>query len=450
MKLKDANRMIRKNMKKNRSRTLMTVFAVAIGCAFLVVLASFGYGVQKGVIESIAGERLLNQIQIHDRRIVVDGEERWQHQLTAEDVRTLQQIEGVKAVYRSVHVGQPPAVYYESYQGRAFATAVDFNAEAASGRELSAGRMPEKPNEVMVGYYFNGILGEDPEVEPAYAENPAAEELLGSEVELEFRQYFDDEETFKHFTVTIAGIAEKPAREWDRDQRIYISEELLVQIEEFTRTREGHVLEPGTPAEIGEQLALKSSEPRRYQQVYLYTHQVQDVKEVSMQLQESGYLIYSVLNEIDKINFYFLIFKVGLIFVGTIALIIASIGIYNTMTMAVTERSQEIGIMKAVGTHPRAIKNIFLLESTYIGIAGALVGVLVAYVVSTGVNLGLPVLFDLAFNETLPDWFQFSHIPASLAVISFFICVGTAAVSGLRPAAKATQVDVLRALRRDL
>ena len=53
MKLQDINLLVRKNMKKNRSRTFMTVFAVAIGCSFLIVLASFAYGVQKGVVEKM-------------------------------------------------------------------------------------------------------------------------------------------------------------------------------------------------------------------------------------------------------------------------------------------------------------------------------------------------------------------------------------------------------------
>ena len=122
---------------------------------------------------------------------------------------------------------------------------------------------------------------------------------------------------------------------------------------------------------------------------------------------------------------------------GTIAVIIASIGIYNTMTMAVTERFREIGIMKAVGAHPRVIKRLFLLESGYIGVAGALTGVALAYLVGGVINLGLPLLFDWVFGETVPAGFRFSLIPADLSAISFLICTVTAVASGLRPAAKA-------------
>lgn len=72
-----------------------------------------------------------------------------------------------------------------------------------------------------------------------------------------------------------------------------------------------------------------------------------------------GYSTYSAQNELKQINVIFLIIKIGLITVGTVAVLIASIGIFNTMTMAVTERAQDIGIMKAIGAHPGVIKKSF-------------------------------------------------------------------------------------------
>jgi acetoin utilization transport system permease protein len=448
MKLQDINLLVRKNMKKNRSRTFMTVFAVAIGCSFLIVLASFAYGVQKGVVEKMMEEPLLNLIRVHGKIVMEDGEES-SRPLSAEDVAGLEKLEGVKAVTRTLWLAQIPDLQIKPYRGRANVIAVDFSAEKAAGRGLDAGRMPESPHEVLAGHHlYDCLAGEESGAEEESV-GPEPGELLDREMALEIKQNFDGEELSKTFTVKIVGIAAAP-REWEEDRLLYISEELLDQIEQFTGTRSAFYLDPEASEETREHYRLEAPEGRLHDQVSLFTFQVEEVKPLSKLLQEQGFLVYAVLDEIEEINFYFLLFKVGLIIVGTIAVIIASIGIFNTMTMAVTERSQEIGIMKAVGAHPRVIKRIFLLESVAIGIAGALAGVAVAYLVSYGVNLGLPLLFDLAFDESVPEWFRFSHIPAGLVGISFLICVTTAVISGLRPAAKATRVDVLRALRRDL
>ncbi|MDE1455742.1 FtsX-like permease family protein, partial [Bacillus paralicheniformis] len=86
--------------------------------------------------------------------------------------------------------------------------------------------------------------------------------------------------------------------------------------------------------------------------------------------------------------------KIGLIFVGVIAVLISAIGIFNTMTMAVTERTQEIGIMKAIGASPNVIRKMFLLESAYIGILGSVLGVIISYGVSFLVNKIIPPILS--------------------------------------------------------
>ena len=187
-----------------------------------------------------------------------------------------------------------------------------------------------------------------------------------------------------------------------------------------------------------------------YDEVKVYATNLDAVKGITDQLEKEDYMTYSVLKELKEVNMIFTIVKAGLIFIGTIAVLIASIGIYNTMTMAVTERSQDIGIMKAIGASPKTIKGIFLLESSYIGIIGALIGTAVAYLISIAVNLGIPLIIQQAFGEQAPEGLKFSSIPWTLPVISFVICYIVTILSGLRPAQRATRVDVLSALRREV
>jgi acetoin utilization transport system permease protein len=117
------------------------------------------------------------------------------------------------------------------------------------------------------------------------------------------------------------------------------------------------------------------------------------------------------------------------------------------MTMAVTERTQEIGIMKAIGASPSSIRSIFLLESSYIGMIGTIIGTLVAYLISSVVNLIIPMFLQQQGDNM--D-FVFSYIPLSLVLIAAAISIGVAILSGMRPARRATEIDVLKALRRDI
>ena len=175
-----------------------------------------------------------------------------------------------------------------------------------------------------------------------------------------------------------------------------------------------------------------------------------EVTTISKELRDQDYQIYSVADSIKQMDLVFLVMKIGLIFVGTIAVLIASIGIYNTMTMAVTERSQDIGIMKAIGAHPRTIRSVFLLESFGIGLLGVGIGVLVSYGLSAVINIAVPPILSSVLGGDPPKNFIFSDIPLTLTLVSVAISLGVAILSGMRPASRATRIDVLRALRRDI
>ena len=81
---------------------------------------------------------------------------------------------------------------------------------------------------------------------------------------------------------------------------------------------------------------------------------------------------------------------------------------------------------------------------------GATIGTLVSYLISFLVNIGLPLILEAAFEDQLPEGFQFSSIPWTLVLIAYVICLLVTLISGSRPAKKATKIDVLSALRREL
>ncbi|MGP4039918.1 ABC transporter permease [Gracilibacillus sp. D59] len=446
MTFKDQWRFVRSNMKRSKSRIFMTVLATAMGVAFLIVLASVGFGLHSTFIADILQDRSVTKMQIAG----IENEDGF-IPITDEEIAELEKIDGMKAVTRQQRLRQTPLFSINDYNGRTETVVTHFPSELKAGMELAEGKLPEEPYEVVVGPHFiENILPEDlPADAEVYDEEGKLKEeykyeesLVGKEIEMEVEQNVDND-TKKHtITLTITGIVEPPSRDWLQDQQVYISEEVLAEVEDFTKTSRGAIISEDQPRAV--------EEAEGYDSVYGYANSLEEVQEIMDILKEQDYLVYSAASELEYLNTFFTIAKAGLIFIGTIAIIIASIGIFNTMTMAVTERTSDIGIMKAIGAHPKKIKQIFLLESSYIGLLGAVIGTIVAFIISALLNIGLPKIIESAFEQELPEGFQFSSIPPSLILISVVICLIVTIISGLKPAKRATQIDVLKAMRREI
>ncbi|WP_053217435.1 ABC transporter permease [Virgibacillus senegalensis] len=447
MKFKDQIQFVRQNMKKNKVRVFMTMLATAIGCAFLIVLASVGFGLHDSLIQNILQDRAVTEIQVHGKEN--DGN---YEGLKNSDIDYMESLHGVKAVTRNKQIQQSPVFSVNGYQTQSIAKTTDFPSELKAGMELSEGRLPKKDDEIIVGYHFASYLIDESNSDEELVDQQGQikeeyrydEDLIGKEIEMKVIQMEDNEEKSHTIPLTVTGITEAPAREWAEDRDVYISESVLQEVEAFTGTNRGMIVTPGQ----GE--SYDQGEEDFYDQVTIYAENMEVVKEISDQLDNENYASYSVVNEMEQVNMVFTIVKTGLIIVGTIAVLIASIGIYNTMTMAVTERAPDIGIMKAIGAKPKTIKRIFILESSLIGLSGALIGTVIAYIVSMAVNFGLPLILESAFQEELPPELRFSLIPWTLVLIAVGICLIVTILSGLRPANHATNIDVLKAMRREV
>lgn len=429
----------------------MTVLATAIGCAFLIILASIGFGAQRYIVQDLLKDRSVTEISVQGKEQVDDG---GNPRISEDDIEKLESIENVQAVTRKQMVENQSRLLVNEYGTSVQVSVVDYPSEIESGFELDEGRMPEEDNEIIVGYNIaeqlhtgneEQIYNDEGEVKQEFSYDG---ELIGEEVSIEVSQWVEGELTNGEISVEIVGIGEEPTRDWMNDTNVFISEATLGKIEDFTGTHLGKIKDPSIDEEQWEE--EQSAEEKNYQDVKVYADNVEQVESISTELKDEGYYVYSVTEELDQVNVVFAVVKAGLIFVGAIALLIASIGIYNTMSMAVTERTQDIGIMKAVGGHPKLIRNIFLMESAYIGLIGAFIGVVVAYIISFGINFSLPVILQQVFEENPEEAIQLSYIPPYVALLCILLSIGIAILSGLKPARKATKIDVLRALRRDI
>lgn len=441
MLFKDQVNFVMQHIKKNKLRVFMTVLAATMGCAFLIVLASIGFGLQDSIEDEILSSETVTQIEVLGSQAL----------FTAEEVADIQAVENVQTVLKTTSVDANVEGYMGDRDTFTSLRLVDFTDYASIAKPLSEGKYPENEKEIIVGYHFGQTLlneadrklieekSKAAEAEGTYYdgdEEGYKESLIGKEIEIALSTHEQPDVLSERMTYTIVGVMPEPAYEWAVENRIYMMDE---QREVVENTYNQVVTEEG------------ASDFQLFSERFdIYAESLEYVKPILEELREKGYGVYSVTEQLDELNVFFLVLKAGLVFVGTIAVLIASIGIFNTMTMAVTERTREIGVLKAIGASPKLIQRLFLMESTFIGVIGTVLAIAISYVISFASNALLPLILKAATGEDGFNNVQFSAIPWQLVVIAAAISIGVAMISGLRPARKATKIEVMQALRQEL
>ncbi len=158
-----------------------------------------------------------------------------------------------------------------------------------------------------------------------------------------------------------------------------------------------------------------------------------------------GFSTFALIDQFEQIKTGFVLMDMFLAAIAMIAIFVASLGIINTMVMAVLERTSEIGIMKTVGASPRDIQKVFIFESSLIGLAGGICGIVLGWAVSRGIN---PIINYFGARQDLPP-LEYFHFPPwlILGAVGFAFLVSLA--SGLYPARRAAKIDPAAALRHE-
>jgi len=167
------------------------------------------------------------------------------------------------------------------------------------------------------------------------------------------------------------------------------------------------------------------------------------VEPVQAAIKKMGFTTWSILDAARNMRIVFAIFDTFLGVFGSLALAVASLGIVNTLVMAILERRREIGIMKALGASDRDIKQIFFAEAGAMGLAGGAFGVLLGWAIGRVIDFGTNIWLA---RQELPEqhlWLVPWWLVA--AALAFSVLVSLAA--GLYPAARAAKLDPVQALR---
>jgi putative ABC transport system permease protein len=167
---------------------------------------------------------------------------------------------------------------------------------------------------------------------------------------------------------------------------------------------------------------------------------------VDRQIRDMGLKTETLLARFKELQTGFVMMDLLLTAVGTVALVVAGLGIINTLLMAVLERYREIGVYKALGASDGDVRLLFLAEAGLVGLLGGVGGLILGRVVSWGIEVGINALAQ-SKGIDLP-LLTFAFPPHLLGGALLFALVVSVA-SGVYPASRAARTDPIAALRAE-
>ena len=190
-----------------------------------------------------------------------------------------------------------------------------------------------------------------------------------------------------------------------------------------------------------------------YDQVLVHTQDIKDVADVEAQIKGAGYQTSSFEQTRKEIEKQSRGIQLALGGIGAVSFFVAAIGIANTMIMSVSERTREIGIMKALGCYVRDIRMMFLCEAGAIGLVGGVIACLISAIGSIGINMASLGGFSIEnIGKAImggDDVTRISVIPWWLFVVAMLFSIAVGVVAGFGPANKAVKIPALDAIKND-
>ena len=195
-----------------------------------------------------------------------------------------------------------------------------------------------------------------------------------------------------------------------------------------------------------------------YSQVLVKAEDISQVSEIESSIKAMGYYTYSMESMRESMEESARQVQLMLGGLGAISLFVAAIGITNTMIMSISERTREIGIMKALGCYVRDIRMLFLMEAGTIGLLGGIIGLVFSLIISVVINLfamgamgGEGITAQIILQALIggEEVSRVSAISPGLMLFAIVFSVFVGLVSGYYPANKAVKIPALEAIKHE-
>ncbi len=403
--VKDMFRIALKNLSHRKKRTFLTILGIIIGIASVVALVSIGQGLSHSIneqLEKLGADKLFIQAKSAGGTEIT-GSDR-SGMITEKDLKLVKKIAGVReaagvlAQAARVRFGKKErTTYIFSYPEKKSETKL---VDEVHTWKVETGRMlnPGEKGKVVIG-------------------KDLAEKLFDKEIQIGNKVTCNGKE-FK-----VIGIFKKMG-DPGLDKGILASESNVRSL--FNKP------------DLLSFIFVQSVSEKESEEV---AERIEKIlrKERGQKKGQEDFTVQTPLQMIETFNIILNIITTVLIGIAAISLIVGGIGIMNTMYTSVLERTKEIGIMKAIGAKNKDIMLLFLIESGILGIVGGLIGIIVGFSISKGVELIAAKALGTGMLKAFFPWYLV------VGALAFSFLVGT--LSGILPAKRASRQKPVDALR---
>jgi putative ABC transport system permease protein len=457
MKLYDVTELAVRNLRESIFRNSLTTIGISVGVASLVAMLSLGIGLQQLASRRLQKSGLFDTVVVTSRRDLRNFREQREQGPAPAESPLLDEAARKK-------IAQIPGVL-EAYPDIRFVTDVRFDGEthltAVAGVPFSAKNNNDAFDGVQGTFFSTDTAAE------AILQKSFAEELLGVKAKPGTdtiniadlaKPLLGKDVTMRYAERIATPSSSAPSASAANDSAAYsvVSHEQVLKIVGLTD------LDPdsmrGTararvflPLRLAQDLHVMQSNLRdtsasdssSYMSVSVRVKNPNQVPAIEDAIKKMGFSAFSIVDATRSMRQFFAVLDGFLAIFGSLALAVASIGIVNTLVMAILERRREIGIMKAIGASDADVRGLFFAEAGAMGLVGGAAGVTLGWVIGRLINFGMNIYlqrqnFPAAQIWSVPMWLV-------LGAIAFSIVVSL--LAGLYPASRAARLDPVQALR---
>lgn len=447
----DIVKMAYKNLMRRKVRTFLTVLGVLIGTTSIVVMISLGIGLNEAQRRNMEQWGSLNQIEIYSGvKFDEEGNPIGQSQaLNDEAVKEIKAMPGVVAVSPGFNLGG--RANWGKKEGHLQLVGLEPSQMANFEFELAEGRMLQEDDRfnIVVGWEVARDFRDRRQMEALRNASPQARAMIYRQMDQQESQtlemmnqrisvdIYNNNRQKKIYNFTVVGVLSESNR--SKSWQSYAPLEEIRRIRDFMNggaQKQQKVKDPYAPS------------PDDYEFIWVRTEDVNATKEISKALREKGFQASSMADALEGIEETSKTVQAILGGIGSITLLVAALGIINTMIMSIYERTREIGIMKVIGASFFDIRMLFLTEAGLIGLLGGCLGLGLSYGTSQIINhlgsgfINRGMTPGEAANSlsVIPPWL-------ALFALGFSILIGV--IAGLYPANRAVNLSPISAMRNE-